>query len=575
MFRIMNASCSITFSLYLALRLAMPVQGQCAPRQIGQCFNSGGASGDNFGGAVAIDGSTAVIGAWADDTIGGVGAGSAYVFVRNGGDWTQQAQLLAFDGQADDGFGNAAISGETVVVGSWWNNTPAGAQAGSAYVFVRNGDRWDLEAQLFASNTADAGDWFGAWVAIDGDTIIVGAPNDWTPVGQTGSAYVFVRSNGVWLHQARLYPQDPSPNHRSFGFAAGLDGDTAIVGAYRAVAPNGAQAGLAYVFVRSGTTWTQQAQLAANDGVRDDYFGFTVSISNDIAMIGAPQDGTAAGGRAGSVYVFARDATTWSQNAHLVASDGAANDRFGWDVRIAGTNAIVGAMGDDLPGRSDAGSAYVLSRVGGNWVERAHISAADAAAGDNFGCAVGISGDTGIVGALADDNSGGANAGSAYLFKLGLAPEITTSPVALTVEPGLVAELSVAACGEPTLRYQWRKDGFPLNDGPSGNGSVISGVDTETLTITNAQPGDAGAYDVLVNNSRGSDQSSAAILTVGSTCPADLDTSGAVDLSDLAILLSNFGTPSGATPEQGDLDRDHDVDLQDLANLLANFGTSC
>jgi len=373
---------------------------------------SDGAAGDVFGFSVSVSGDTALVGAIADDDKG-FNAGSAYVFVRSGTTWTQQAKLTASDGAAGDQFGfSVSVSGDTALVGARLDDDK-GFNAGSAYVFVRGGTTWTEQAKLTASDGA-AGDLFGSFVSVSGDTALVGARGDDDKGFNAGSAYVFVRSGTTWTQQAKLTASDGAAGDE-FGFSVSVSGDTALVGAI-GDDDKGFNAGSAYVFVRSGTTWTQQAKLTASDGAAGDVFGFSVSVSGDTALVGAHFDNDK-GSASGSAYVFVRSGTTWTQQAKLTASDGAAGDVFGFSVSISGDTALVGAPGDDDKG-FNAGSAYVFVRSGTTWTEQAKLTASDGAAGDLFGSFVSVSGDTALVGARGDDDKGSAS-GSAYVYPLG------------------------------------------------------------------------------------------------------------------------------------------------------------
>src|SRR6266498_3365366 len=210
--------------------------------------------------------------------------------------------------------------------------------------------------------------------------------------------------------EAKLTAGDAASGDQ-FGAAVGISGETAVVGAPVGDTAAGPNAGSAYVFVRSGTSWSQQAMLTASDAAVFDLFGRALAVSGDTAVIGAPSDDTDAGPNAGSAYVFVRSGTSWSQQAKLTASDAAASDTFGDAVGISGDTAVVGAQfGDTI-----AGSAYVFVRSGTSWSQQAKLTASDAAAFAFFGAAVAISGDTVVVGALADDTDAGSNAGSAYV----------------------------------------------------------------------------------------------------------------------------------------------------------------
>ncbi len=373
---------------------------------------SDSAAGDQFGSSVALDGNTAVVGA----PFSG-GAGSAYVFVRNSaGVWSQQQKLTASDAAAGDFFGGSgAVSGDTAVVGA---HQAPGTLVGAAYVFVRSAGIWTQQQKLTASDGA-AGDEFGVSVAVSGDTAVVGAPlapfdSEFLSPGP-GSAYVFVRSGGVWSQQQKLTASDATADD-NFGFSVALSGDTAVVGAWADDTAAGADAGSAYVFVRSSGVWSQQQKLTASDSAAGDQFGSSVALDGNTAVVGAPSDETAAGLFAGSAYVFVRSGSVWSQQQKLTASDAAASDDFGISVSLSGDTAVVGAPFDTTAAGSAAGSAYVFVRSGSTWSQNQKLTASDAAANDEFGSSVAVSGATVLVGACCDDTGAGVDAGSAYVF---------------------------------------------------------------------------------------------------------------------------------------------------------------
>jgi len=198
-----------------------------------------------------------------------------------------------------------------------------------------------------------------------------------------------------------------------FGYSVSISGDYAIVGAY-SDDDSGIASGSAYIFKWNGTSWSEQAKITASDGAAGDWFGYSVSISGDYAIVGACNDDDG-GSASGSAYIFKWNGTSWSEQAKITASDGAANDQFGYSVSISGNYAIVGAYRDD-DGGSASGSAYIFKWNGTSWSEQAKITASDGAEGDRFGISTSISGDYAIVGAYFDDDSGIAS-GSAYIFK--------------------------------------------------------------------------------------------------------------------------------------------------------------
>lgn len=340
--------------------------------------------------AVSISGDTVLVGETRDDDMG-TDSGAAYVFVRTGTTWSQQAKLTASDAVADALFGiSVSVSGDTALVGA--NN-------GAAYVFVRSGTTWTQQAKLTESDAA-VYDLFGVSVSISGDTALVGAYRDagWN----SGAAWVFVRTGTTWSEQAKLTASDPVMND-NFGLAVSIAGDTALVGRNGEPGIVGDDnTGAAYVFVRSGTTWSQQAKLTASDAEPNDFFGISVSISGETALVGAYGEGIntniPGGDHSGAAYAFVRNGTTWTQQAKLSANDaGGATDRFGSVVSVSGDAALVGAYANEPAGPS-SGAAYVFVRGGSTWTQQAKLTASDAAENQFFGLSVAVSGDTALVG---------------------------------------------------------------------------------------------------------------------------------------------------------------------------------
>jgi hypothetical protein len=264
-----------------------------------------GTPGAEFGHSVAIDGDTVIVGAY-QATVGGMGdAGAAYVFVRSGTVWTQQQKLTASDAASSDHFSNVAIDGETALVGAGSDDVGGNLDQGSAYVFVRSGTVWTQQQKLAASDGAQ-NDFFGGGrqhVAIDGNTVVVGATYD--DVGsnlEQGSAYVFVRSGTTWTEQQHLVASDGSTS-RAFGTVA-IDGDTIIVGAPNAIVGLYPAVGAGYIFTRSGTTWTERQVIIASDGAERDNFGNSVAIDGNKIFIGSPSADIGMQSTQGAAYVF-------------------------------------------------------------------------------------------------------------------------------------------------------------------------------------------------------------------------------------------------------------------------------
>jgi hypothetical protein len=371
-----------------------------------------------LGRSVAINGNTAVIGDLGDDVLGTL-PGSAYVFTRSGTTWSFEATLTAADVELGDFFGDSvAVFGDTALVGAR-GDSPNGTDAGSVYVFTRSGTTWTLQAKLTSSDgTAD--DQFGISVALVGDTALIGAWND----DGGGSAYVFTRTGNTWSQQAKVTASDRETDD-CFGLSVALAGETALIGARG----DDAFTGSAYVFTRSGTSWTQQAKLTANDRLTSDDFGNGVALRNDTALIGA----RTVGNRNGSAYVFTRSGTTWTQQAKLVASDGAVSDFFGSSVAIVGNMAVIGAQRNGVNGVR-SGAAYVFTRSGTTWTEQVKLVSSDGADGDVFGYSAALGGGYAVIGAWGDNDATHISVGSAYVFALAADTEAPTINITTPAE---------------------------------------------------------------------------------------------------------------------------------------------
>jgi len=368
---------------------------------------SDGSDWDRFGSSVSVDGDYAVVGANFDDD-DGEASGSAYIFKRLGDTWSEQAKITASDGAFNDHFGcSVSIDGEYTVIGAC-REDDNGAESGSAYIFKRIGDTWSEQAKITASDGA-INDHFGYSVSISGDYAVIGVYDN--IYAGLGSAYVFHRTGTIWSEQANLAASDGAPVD-FFGSSVSISGDYAVIGAF-GDDDNGSASGSAYIFHRDGTSWSEQAKIIASDGSCSDRFGWSVSISGDYVLIGTDL-GDDSENSSGSAYIFHRMGTTWFEQAKITATDGESYDFFGSSVSLSGDYAVIGAFGDDDTGDS-SGSAYIFNRVGNTWNEQVKIIASDGEDGDGFGFSVSISGDYTVIGVYRDDDNGDAS-GSAYIF---------------------------------------------------------------------------------------------------------------------------------------------------------------
>lgn len=390
------------------------------------------ASSDFFGASVSASADTVIAGAPGDDDEW-EDEGSAYVFVRSGGTWTDHQKLTGSNTSLNHRFGGAvSLAGDTAVVAAETDGNLG--NLGSAYVFERTGGQWAEQAQLTSSDGPWSGDWFGRSVSISGDTVFVGAPQN----DGVGAAYVYERSGGLWSETQKVTALAPMANW--FGYSLSVSGERAIVGA-----PNPSGIGSVYLFERIAGIWVEQQQLTGFDTVADDWFGARVFLSGDTAIVGAFNDDDA-GQRSGSAYIFAYDGTTWVQQQKLTASDAAAGDRFGSSVSISGTRAIVGAVEDDDAG-DGSGSAYIFERDGGLWVEKAKVFAPDGSPNGRFGDSVAMFADMAVVGASWGSHNGWARPGAAYVFGVAGAGDACTQDTGCASGFCVDGACCDAACG--------------------------------------------------------------------------------------------------------------------------------
>jgi LPXTG-site transpeptidase (sortase) family protein len=430
-----------------------------------------------FGWSVAISGNTAVVGARnADPDLGSgplANAGAAYIFVRSGSTWIQEAKLVARNAKPGDTFGiSVAIDGNTVVVGATGVDMDEDEDVGAAYVFVRDGVTWVEKAKL-VSKDASADDNFGSAVAIDGITIVVGA--DGHDLGgvliDSGAAYVFIRRSGAWDQKAKLVPLNVSAGDY-FGTSTAISGDRIVVGATEANLTGSSGNGSAYIYSGSGHTWMQEAKLAAKDGRDGDFFGQSVDIFNETAVVGAlfkdPELEDRTITNAGAAYVFTPRNGLWRQQAQLIPDDAHSFSQFGQSVAIYGNKIVVGANGKAQAGYDDAGATYLFARQGREWQRQTLMVADFIFDNDNFGRSVDISGDNVIVGANGRDPASLRNAGEAYIYRLSqiLLPDTGFPPGRITQLPTMPHAKSYRDLGElwmeiPALNIQMPIVGVP------------------------------------------------------------------------------------------------------------------
>lgn len=400
----------------LAALASVNASADCTSMQNGKIIAAEVQAFDYFASTVDIKGTRAIIGAEGDDDRGIFG-GSAYIYELVGNTWTKRAKLLANDGVEGDRFSwSVAIDGNLAIVGAPFHDA-AGEDAGAAYIYRNIAGVWAFETKLIAADTV-AWDHFGYGVAISGDTVVVGAQlHDFIPadeedpiIARAGAAYAFKRNaNGTWTQQGTMMSSTPKAD-AFFGTNVAVEGDFAVIGAH-----NELNGGAAYVFKRTGSTWSQESRVVSGDADGGDRFGADVDISGDRIVVSATLDNTPQTPD-GTLQVFKRNAAnaTWALEHRFWPAHPSLESQVGTSVSIEGDVILAGSWGDD----GLAGAAYLFQRSGSQWMQSGRIAAADPSGGnDEFGKAVGLSTGRALIGAHNDDDAGG-NAGAAYFFTI-------------------------------------------------------------------------------------------------------------------------------------------------------------
>jgi virulence-associated protein VapD len=328
----------------------------------------------------------------------------------------QQIKLVAHDrGDGDSFGGRVAIYGDTALVGAYGDDVSLNGNQGSVYIYTRNENSWTLQAKLLASDGA-AMDYFGNSVALSESTALIGAPG--ADIGENadqGAVYVYIRKGDVWTQQAKLVATDGGA-YDYFGNSVSVSNELALVGTTGDDIEANFNQGSAYVFARIGSKWMQREKLVAPDGEEGDQFGYSVALYDETALISACFDDTGAKVNQGSAYVYVRSSGLWVQQAKLVAVDGMAEDYFGNRIALGVDKAVISASFDDIGANFDQGSAYVFARSDGDWTQQAKLLAADGEGNDLFGTAVDLFGTTIVLGSQYDRIGTNYDQGSVYFY---------------------------------------------------------------------------------------------------------------------------------------------------------------
>ncbi len=381
--------------------------------QLDKLIADDAAADDEFGFSVTASGKTAIIGAPYESAGGHTRSGSAYVIRETNGEWQQVAKLSPNDASGHDNFGTSvSISGETAVIGSIHDDDIA-HDNGSAYIFRVINGVWTQIAKLSADDAA-TNDYFGTSVATSGDLALIGAPENDDAGSKSGSAYIFGEVDGIWRQISKLTADDAAEDDR-FGHSVAISGETAVIGAYRGSKDGVNQSGSAYVFRRTDGEWIQIAELTADDAAPLDRFGFSVAISEATIVIGSPRH-SAGQLESGSVYIFSEIDGAWEQISKLSPDDPALAAEFGYRVSILKNYVVIGVPHDnEFGGRS--GSVYVFGKSDVAWQQIVKLTPNDIAPDDRFGSGAAISG-TQIIAGSRFDNDAGNDSGSVYVFAL-------------------------------------------------------------------------------------------------------------------------------------------------------------
>jgi hypothetical protein len=366
---------------------------------------------DNFGYSASIDGNSILVGAPDADIKGAQDAGAGYVYVLGENGWRQQAKLIATPYFAGDTLGgNVALKNKFAVLGAI-RRDDKGQDAGAAVIFERQLNKWQ-QKQILTAPDAKPGDAFGQSVALTDQYLLIGAPRSDALAKDSGAVYIYKFENDDWQLHTRLTASDGAKGDL-FGISVAIDGNTVLVGA-DLNDEKAENAGAVYAFVLNDDKWTQEAKLMASDGDNTDIFGVRVSLDKNTALISARRDDVEGiGVDAGSAYIFERKEGNWTQSLKLISPDGKADDRFGRGVAISGNTAIVSAMNHDSDA-SNTGALYVYKKGLNGWHFTSKITAIESVANDKFGWNVDLSNDIAVI-ATPHRDGNGVDAGAVFV----------------------------------------------------------------------------------------------------------------------------------------------------------------
>lgn len=517
---------------------------------------------DYFGSDVALDGDTLVVGAneW---SLSYDRPGHAYVYTRQSdGTWAHEATLEATDAAGGDLFGcSVAIEGDTIAVGAKEHTAGGVGQRGAVYVFTREGTTWTPRAQLITTEAVSAG--LGLSVDISGDTIVAG--EDYTSVPATmfaGAATVFRGAGASWTAEGRLFAPDPQKDS-CFGGAVAIDGDTVVVGADQQdtyVEGSPQSHGTAYVYERTGSAWSLQQQL--HDPTYPAYAraGWAVDVEGDRAYVGVP----AFSGTRGHVAVYSRSGGVWSHEATLADPEPFSDGRtcyLGMGVAVDDGLVLAGDPADYSPTTRDSGAVHSFAAHGDEWLYFGKSRSVPPSEGAGWGERVALSDGYGAVGWMGYSLGEYTYEGAALVWD-SLPPPRTSEEVTLTLPaPGVLrndedaeddaltasvvtppSHGTLALSADGSFVYVPEKDFFGEDSFAyrAHDGSQYSEPATCTITVANVNDPPVGAEDTYTASGG---------LTVDAPGPLanDIDADG--DATSMMVMLE---------PDHGTLDWDSD-----------------
>jgi len=355
---------------------------------------------DNYGIVVALSSDTAVIGAPFDSTRS-FNAGSAYVYKHSNGAWSLQQKLQANDGAPGDQYGwSIALQGNTLLIGARFDDD-RGFNSGSIYAYTRIDNTW-VERQKFSAPDGSVNDQYGFTISLDGDVAFIGAPLDDDNGFESGSVYIYHRIAGLWSVEKKFTAHDGEPGDQ-FGWSVALSASSALIGA-RFDDDEAFNSGSAYLYNRTAQTWHMKQKFTAIDAAVNDQFGWTVALDDNTAVIGARFNDDM-GINSGSAYVYTLSDKEWSLQQKLIASDGEPGNQYSWAIALDGDKLIIGAPFDNYE-EAISGSSYVYSRSDNAWREQQKLTANIEVLAARYGISVALEGDTTLIGACLEQHGG-------------------------------------------------------------------------------------------------------------------------------------------------------------------------